>query len=283
VRRHTALLVVVAALLVAVSAWGDELGDAMSRADALGFFTRIGLTQAQAQQIVAPVQRIQQLVQQYEATRKQRLNALAPTLIRARQILAEGRQLPSEIESALTQYRQQSEKAWVELQRAVDQEMQRIADTLYPEQNALLDWTPPASIRRDDTLQERLRLQQIAMGRIQEAGRMLERVKYLDAFNFVTARTPIINDYLSAYFEPDTPDFETAFRICLEFTDRVRMLPEEQWRNNAWDIAADLVDRLGLMPSFDQTREGTVTWSALFKLFTNSQTLTVLQKLAQAG
>lgn len=281
-RTHTALLVVVAVLLVATATWGDELGDAMSRADALGFFQRIGLTQPQAQQILPQVQRIQQLVQQYEATRKQRLKALAPTLTRAREMLAAGQELPSEFEAALTQYRQQNEKAWLELQRAVDQEMQKIADTLYPQQNALLDWTPPASIRRDDNLQERLRLQQIATGRIQEAGRMLERVKYLDAFNFVTARTPIIRDYLSAYFEPDSPDFETAFRICLEFTDRVRVLPEEEWQNNAWDIAAELVDRLGLMPSFDETREGAITWSALFKLFTNSQTLAVLQKLAQA-
>jgi hypothetical protein len=112
---------------------------------------------------------------------------------------------------------------------------------------------------------------------------MLERVKYLDAFNFVTARAPILNDYLARYFDPNQPNADTAYRIALAQTDRVRLLSEEEWQANAWDIAAELVERLGLMPVIETgAQPGTVAWPALYRLFTNPQTLQVAQQLAPA-
>ncbi|MGD9497906.1 MAG: hypothetical protein AB7Y46_16505, partial [Armatimonadota bacterium] len=253
----------------------------MAQADALGLFTTIGLQQVQAQAMVAPLERIQSQVTQYQAAEQQRLTALAPTLTRARQILLSGEELPPDMQSALANYRQQSQQAQLQLARGVNQEMQTIASLLYPEQNALLDWTAPEAVRGPEAMAERLRLQQVALSRIQEAERMLERVKYLDPFNFVTGRAGIINDYLAVHFPPETPDFDAAYRIALEHTDRVRLLSENEWQANSWQIATDLVERLGLMPSLETAPDPSrISWSALYQLFTNPQTLAVVKELA---
>ncbi|MGD9495477.1 MAG: hypothetical protein AB7Y46_04105, partial [Armatimonadota bacterium] len=71
--------------VLAAGAGADQLSDAMAQADALGLFTTIGLQQVQAQAMVAPLERIQSQVTQYQAAEQQRLTALAPTLTRARQ------------------------------------------------------------------------------------------------------------------------------------------------------------------------------------------------------
>jgi len=275
-------LAVALAVMAATVAVTDELTDAVAQTDALSLFTRISLQQDQARAMVAPLQRIQSIVQQAGDAQEQRLEALAPTLRQARALLAAGDQLPADVQAALADYRRQREQAQLALYRGVDQEMRMIADLMYPEQNALLDWTPPAAVRTEDSLQEQLRLRQIAEARIDEAGRMLERVKYLDAFNFVTARTPIINDYLARYFDPNAPNYQTAYRICIDYTDRVRVLSEDEWQANGWDIAAQLIDRLGLMPTLETApAPGTITWPTLYRVFTNPQTLQVVQRFVQ--
>ncbi len=276
-------LVMCLALAAAGVAPADELGDAMARADALSFFTRIGLQTSQAEFMSTPLERVQSIVTRHEADQEQRLQATAGILSRARTLLAGGEQLPPDVQAALDGYREQSRSAQLGLYRGVDQEMRVIADYFTAEQNAMLSWQAPEAVRTEDLLQERLRMQQIAMGRIQEAERMLERVKHLDVFNFVTGRSPIINDYVAIYFPPDTADFDLAHRVCLDHTDRVRMLSEDDWRDNSWDIAGDLVERLGLMPSLDPGAEsGKIAWGALYRLFTNPQTLQVVKDLAQA-
>ncbi len=271
------------ALTAATVARADELADATAQIEALDLFTHISLRQDQARAMVTPLQRIQSIVQQANDAQQQRLNALAPTLRRARELLAAGEELPADVQAALADYRRERERAVLALYRGVDQEMGIIEDLMYPQQNELLDWTPPAAVRTEDSLQEQLRLQQVAEARIEEAGRMLERVKYLDAFNFVTARSPIVGDYLSRYFDPNQPNYDTAYRIALAQTDRVRMMSEEQWRAHGWDVAAELVDRLGLMPTLQtRPRPGTITWATLYRVFTNPQTLQVVRQLAQA-
>lgn len=282
-RRWSLRIVMVVAALVglAVAAPADQLGDATAEADALSFFRNLGLDQAQAQRLLTPLQRIQTLGTRYRDTQQQRLDALAPTLTAARQLLAAGQPIPENLRAALQDYEAQREAALLQLYRDVNREMQVIRDNLYPEQLAALDFTPPASIATQDMIQERARLQQIALGRIQTAGRMLERVKYLDAFNFVTGRTPIVISYVGQYFPQDTPEFQAAMGVVIEYTDRVRLLNEEAWQQNAWAIAAELVETLGLMPELTMTPDpNKMSWNALYRLFTAPQTLAAVQALA---
>ncbi|MGC9320026.1 MAG: hypothetical protein ACP5KN_18485 [Armatimonadota bacterium] len=280
--RARLMLLAIAASAVWPAA-GDELADAMARADALNFFNSIGLEVTQAQRMVAPVERIRDLVQQHQQTSSQRLQAMTATLQRARALLLAGEKLPDEIRTAIADYQTQQDQARLTLMRAVDQEMGLIEDILAPRQNALLDWTPPESVRPRQSTEQILEQQQIAMGRIQRAAQMLDNVKHLDAFNFVTGRTQIVNDFLAMHFRQGTPRWERAYGIVIEATDQVRMLPEEEWQANAMDIAADLIEQLGLMPSFEERRRpGTISWNALYQLFTNPVTLEVLKELPDA-
>lgn len=278
-RTWSVILALVMALAAPVPA--DELQDTVDRADALGLLNRIGLQQSQATQMVGPLERIQSIVRQHEQHSEQRLSAMRPTLQRARAALVAGEELPEDIAQTLQAYREQRRQARLSLMRAVNREMTAIADLMYPEQNERLDWRPPASVDPQQHMRERLELQKIAVARIEQAAAMLDRVKHLDAFNFATGRGPIINDYLSLYFEPETQRFQQAYQMALEHTDRVRMLSEEQWQANAMDIAAELVDRLGLMPSIDRgMREGTVSWHTLYEVFKDPQTLQVVKRIA---
>ncbi|MGI5816855.1 MAG: hypothetical protein ACOX9R_02025 [Armatimonadota bacterium] len=276
------LAVALMVVVLTAPAVADEMQDAMDYADALYLFRQLDVQPAQARQMIAPLQRIERLVEGYNSERSQALERLRPTLQEARRQLTEGEEPSTESAEALATFRQDREAAQRELYRRVASEMRGIAEILTPEQNRYLDWTPPASIRPDECIQERLRMQQIGMGRIQEAGRMLDVVKHLHAFNFVTGRGPIINDYLSLYFRPDAAEFEEAFRIVIQYTDEVRMMPERQWQAQSLEVAADLVAELGLMPTLDPgQRPGTVAWGSLFGLVTNPQTLEVVRKMAQ--
>lgn len=278
-----AVFVITALMMISVAptAGADELGDAMAQADALALFRRIGLQPSQAQQMIPVVERIQDLVRQQRQADEQRLRQIRPTLQQARSQLVAG-QMPSEqAQRAIASYREQRQQAQLTLMRAVDREFANLEKILTRQQNQAFDWTPPESVNMEESMQRILQQQRVAMGRIQRAAEVLNSVKHLDTFNFVTARVPILTDYLSLYYRPNTPEFERAMEIAIAATDQVRLLTEEQWQTNALDIAADLVEELGLMPPMQvRQRPGTVSWSALYRLFTNEQTLVVLRGLA---
>ncbi len=278
-----AAFVITALMMISVAptASADELGDAMAQADALALFRRIGLQPSQAQQMIPIVERIQDLVRQQRQADEQRLRQIRPTLQQARSQLVAG-QMPSEqAQRVIASYREQRQQAQLTLMRAVDREFANLENIFTRQQNQAFDWTPPESVNMEESMQRILQQQRVAMGRIQRAAEVLNSVKHLDTFNFVTARIPILTDYLSLYYRPDTPEFEQAMEIAIAATDQVRLLTEEQWQTNALDIAADLVEELGLMPPMQvRQRPGTVSWSALYRLFTNEQTLVVLRGLA---
>jgi uncharacterized phage infection (PIP) family protein YhgE len=276
------LTAAVTVALITAPVAADEMQDAMDRADALNLMRQIQVQPTQARAMIDPLENIQQIIDEYNSQREGRLNKLKPTLQRARRQLAQGAELSEQMQSALDNYAQQREQARQAVYRQVNEEMQKIAQILSPEQNRYLDWTPPGSIRPEQRLEERLEMQRIAMGRIQEAAQVLNQIKNLDAFNFVTGRGPIINDYLALYFQPDSRQFQQAYGLVLEYSDQVRMMDEQQWQAEGLDIGALLVEDLGLMPAMDPgQRPGTMSWNRLFVLMTDSQTLEVAEALAQ--
>ena len=273
--------VVLIALVIALPAAADEMQDAMDRADALNLMLRVQVQPSQAQQMLGPLQRIQELVRRFDDTQTNSLNQLKTSLLRARAELVAGQELSPATSTALESYERQRDAAREALQSSVAEQMQLIASMLTPEQNRYLDWTPPGAIRTEQLLAERIEMQQVAMGRAQEAARMLDAVKHLDAFNFVTGRGPIINDYLALYFRPDAQQFQQAYEIALNYTNEARMLDNQQWQAQALDFGAGLVEDLGLMPQMDPgVQPGTVPWSQLYRIVTNPQTLVAVRGLA---
>ncbi len=283
--RMRLIRLVTGSLLIATLAApvaADEMQDAMDRADALNLMRRLNVQPDQARAMIDPLETIQDIVEDYRAGQEQNLNRIKGTLERARGQLIAGRQLSENMEAMLQEHRTQRLNARRTVYRSVDEQMQRIADVLTSEQNQSLDWTAPGSISPQERMEERLRVQRMAMGRIQEAAQMLDRVKQLDAFNFVTGRGPIINDYLSLYYQPGSQQFQQAFDIVLQYTNQVRMMDQQQWQAQALDIGAGLVRDLDLLPKMDVgASSGTMSWSRLFSLLTDKQTLEVVRDLAE--
>lgn len=283
--RRELLAVTLALSMVAIppasSASADELQEAMDRADTVAFFLRLGLETEQARWMIDPLARIQDLVEQYRENEQKRLQAMESMLRAARQTLIEGEPLDDRTATELDAYRSGRERAQLALFRSVDAEMRVIAEIFYPQQNALVDWTPPEAVRPAVDVEERLELQRIAFGRMHELATMLDRIKYLDAFNFVTGRIPLINDYLARFYDPNTVEFAEAVEISVQYTDEIRMLGEAEWEENAFNIAADMLEDLGLMPTLEPVRfPGTVGWQSLYRLFTNPQTLDIVRQWA---
>ncbi len=257
----------------------DDLQDAMNRADAAYLFLEIGLDPGQARQMISPLERIERHVERSRRRESERLEALETSLESARERLVEGRTVETAVRRELEEYAASQEQARQDLQRLAAAEMLVIAEVLHPQQNALLDWTPPEAVEPEFVVELRLEQQRVAMGRIQEMVRMLDRVKYLDPANFVTARMAIVNDYLARYFRPDSPRFNRAQEVVVEYTNQVRMLQVDEWEEQAMEISAELLDEIGLMPRLEPARRpDMVSWDALYRLVTNPQTLDVVRE-----
>ncbi|GEM_PF-4333708 len=281
-KRMAWVALVVAALTAVGPAFADDIQDAMDRAEVLNLLLQVQVSPAQAQRMVAPVQRIQQMVQASQRAEQDRLNRLGVLLQQARTQGLAGKALSPEMQAALDAHEQQRAAARLELVRSVAEQMRLIEGMLTPEQNALLDWTPPGALTAEESLEERTRLQQVALGRIQDAARLLDRIKYLDPFNFVVARVPIVNDYLALHFLPGSAEFQQAFAITINYSDQVRMLTDEQWQAQGLDIGAALIEELGLMPTLDPgPAPGTIAWERLYQILTNPQAVAAVQSIAR--
>ncbi|MCD6360282.1 MAG: hypothetical protein J7M38_05395, partial [Armatimonadetes bacterium] len=250
--RITALSLAVLMTVTCVAlAADDELASAQRRASALSFINSLGVTVQQAAAMAGPLQRIQDALKKAEAGREAAVGSgSAPMILQqARAMLIAGQDLPQDTLDAIERIKDDL----YEVERAkyieIDAQMQGIADILTDAQNARLDWTAPASVRSGPTAQQRAQLQREIDARIRDAAAMLERVKYLDNFNFITARIPIIEDYLRANQSPGQPLPANAMDICLQFSDRARYVPLDQWEQTAPRLAADMITRLGLMPT----------------------------------
>ena len=281
-KRMGWLALVAVALMAAGPAVADDIEDAMGRAEALNLLLQVQVSPTQAQQMLAPVQRIQQIVQTSQRAEQDRVNRLGVLLQQARAQLLAGNALSPEMQAALDAHEQQRAAARVELARSVAEQMRLIEGMLTPEQNVLLDWTPPGGLTAEQSLEERMRLQQVALGRIEDAARVLDRIKHLDAFNFVVARVPIVNDYLALHFLPGSAEFQQAYALTINYSDQVRMLTNEQWQAQGLDIGAALVEELGLMPTLDPgPAAGAIPWERLYQILTNPQAVAAVQSIAR--
>lgn len=283
--KRTAALLVSCVLTVSLAgAADDQLARAQQRASALNFVNSLGITVPQAQAMVRPLQRIQVIVQQAEQAREAAAGggeAITATQ-QARVLLLADREVSEATLARVRQIAQELDLVQRGLYVSVDAAMQDIADILSPAQNAGLDWRAPAAVRSGPTAQQRAQLQREIDARVRDGATMLDRVKYLDAFNFVTGRMPIIQEYLTVNQDPGRALPENAVEICLYWTDQARLVPVEEWRQRAPGMAAQMVSQLGLMPTLDPgPKPGAVSWWTLYQLVTAPETLAVMQEIPQ--
>ncbi len=275
-------MLVTACLALPAPSQADELAEAMQRADALSFFNRLGLQTSQLQRMVSPLKRIQQIVTQREADREVKLTRLSGYYQRARGLLIAGVALPEDLRAEIQKAEEEMAAGDLSAKQAVHGQMELIASILYPAQNAQLDWTPPPEVRVEESPAERARRQRQIIGLITEAGQFLQQVRELNALLYVTQRIPLISEYLAQYFPVNTPAFERAHAMLMDYTGEVRLVEEGQWQQQAPLYAERMVRLLGLMPEQAKPNPNAVGWSQLYDLLTNPQTVNIVQEMLDA-
>jgi len=285
--KRAAVLMVIA---LVVAAWApcraadDELALAQQRASALNFFNSLGVTGSQLMRMVPVLQRIQKALADRDAKREGVVGEpdAADALDKAHELLMADQEVPQETLDKLAEIRVALQQADQEMYLRVDGEMQGLSKVFSPAQNALLDFTPPASVRSGPTPRQLVALQREIDARVNDAVAMLDRVKFLNDLHFRTGRIGIIQTYLANNQEPGRPLPDNAVDICIAFTSQARVVPPDQWQQQAPIIAAQMVTQLGLMPTlYPQPSPNAIGWSALYQLFTAPETLKVAQEAQQ--
>ena len=259
----------------------DELSQAMARADCLNFFNSLGVETSQLKRMAPPLKAIQSYLGQRESDRELKLTRLSAEYQRACELLIPGDKLPDEVAQKLAAAEQEMAAADLEMKRAIHGQMEALAKIFYPAQNEQLDWTAPAEIVPPESAEQRATRERQISALINEAGRLLERVRYLPPHDYVTARIGIVADYVGRYFNPNLAAFDEVHALVMECTSEVRMLEEEVWQQDAALYAERMVRLLGLMPGRPEPAPTAVTWHQLYALLTNPQTLKAVQDMLE--
>lgn len=215
----------------------------------------------------------------YEATLTQ-----GQRLLRAeKQWLLEGiTPLKPEDEKALAALRldlqQQTERKFV----AADAQLRLLGRRLSPETGGLVQWTRPVDFPAppaEDLQIERLRL---LAARLDQAARMLDRIRYLDAANYVTSRVGRLREYLQDHgYRDNTRDMDDALDFMFRLCDEGRLVPEDRWEEQLPILAARTLQYLGELQDPEtapgQTRP--VSWWDIYNLLSDPQTPALLGKL----
>ena len=275
-------MLVAACVALPTASQADELADAMQRADALSFLNRLGLQTSQLQRMVSPLKRIQQIVTQREADREVKLTRLSGHYQRARGLLIAGVELPDDLRAEMQKAEEEMAAGDLSAKQAVHGQMELIARILYPAQNEQLDWTPPPELRAEESPEDRARRHRQIIGLIDEAGQLLQEVRNLNALLYVTRRVTLIGEYLEQYLPVNTPAFERAHAMLMEYTGEVRLAEDVQWQQQAPFYAERMVRMLGLMPEQPQPNPNAVGWSQLYELLADPQTVSIVEETIEA-
>jgi len=243
-------------IALATLAAADELEEAMHCADCLSFFRSLEVETSQLQRMIPPLQRIQQYITQGHAARDAKLAQLSADYSRARALLIAGQQLPDDLRAKLEGAKQEMDLADLKMKQSISQQMSALSKIFSPVQNQRLDWTPPAELQPAETARQRAQRRREQLALISDAGRLQNRLRYMNAFDYSSYRVTIISEYLDRYFERNTAQFEQAHAIVMELIGEVRLVDEAAWPQQANLYAERQVIMLGLMPEEAQPGAG---------------------------
>jgi hypothetical protein len=220
-----------------------------------------------------------QVMTQYEQGLAQDLAAAAPLFQQEIQSFSQGDTVPAQTEAGLKAFRQQRAQRRIRMLAAMDAQVRQMRRALAPEQVRMVDWTPPpeaATQGRDQTLLEELRQMNAELG---EAERLIERIRYLIASDYITSRIGRIDEYLRQYVRPNTPEFEDARNFMLGLMDEVRRVPEEGWPMQASFYAGRVLQYLGVLDPPQRQTNAAYDWWDAYNLLTDPQTPAMLQQM----
>ena len=224
-----------------------------------------------------------QIMTAYEQDSQQATLAAAPLFRQEIEGFRDDQAVPEDTEAALRDYRGEQAQRRTKMLVAVDTQIRQVRRALAPEQVHMVDWTRPAeatALADNQSVLEEMRQLNADLG---EATRMLERIRYLIASDYITSRIGRIDDYLRGYIRPNTQEFADARDWMLALMDEVRQVPENQWPQQSSLYAGRILQYLGVLePAQGQQTRARYNWWDVYYLLTDPQSPGMLQQMLAA-
>lgn len=239
-------------------------------------------TNRQLLDILSAARGARQLVAGYEQTEQQTMIRLKPLLEQSQRALAAGEQPAANVADTLRDVQAAKEERYQKLLGSVAKQVALVRRTLAPEQARLLSWSAPAEASAttdQDAVVAELRL---LASNLDQAQRMIERIRYLIVSDYTTTRIGRVEEYLRAYMRPNTPEFNETRDWLIGLIDEARVVKEDDWPAQAPIFAGQVLQRLGLLePRVAPQAETNYNWWDAYYLLTDVQTPGMLQAMLE--
>lgn len=282
--RH---LICVLALTVSLSVFAEDARHPLTRAidnhANLLFVANLQPDNPQLLDLLTVARAAQQLVTEYEAAEKQLAASKADTFKQQAKALAEGTPVDAAATQAVAAYYAARAQAHAKLLAGVDAQIRQVRRALAPGQVRMIDWSRPAEAggaTEDEAVLEELRQ---LLSDLNATMRMLERIRYLIASDYITSRVGRLSEFLGDYYRPNTREFNEAMDWMIHLTDEARMVNEEQWPEQAPLFAGRVLQHLGVLePQQAPEAKQPYNWWDVYYLLTDPQTPAMLQGMLAA-
>ncbi|MBC7287935.1 MAG: hypothetical protein H5T86_07805, partial [Armatimonadetes bacterium] len=226
-------------------------------------------------QVAALVQLVAQIGNDVDAANADR-KALAE---RARELmpaveaaLRQGKPLEADMADKVQQILAEDDQTIGELKRAMADYLRRMARMLRPEQQRLVNWTPPGDVLRLIPAEfAAMRLRQRA-AIIRRGLDFLNYLKYRTAKDYMNLKVSQSREFVAAFVDPRSPAYARALEMTLDLVSEARMVAREEWEGGAdVEYATHLMRAIGALrdpEAQEPTGQEIYTWQRLYDILT---------------
>ncbi|MEN6641858.1 MAG: hypothetical protein ABFE08_05375 [Armatimonadia bacterium] len=240
-------------------------------------------TNRQLLDILTAARGTRQLVAGYEQTNQQTMIRLKPLLEQSQRALAAGQEPVANVAETLQEMQTAKEERYQKLLGSVGKQVALVRRTLAPEQARLVSWGAPAEASASTDQEAVVAELRLLASNLDQAQRLIERIRYLIVSDYTTTRIGRIEEYLRAYMRPNTPEFNETRDWLVGLIDEARVVKEEDWPAQAPVFAGQVLQRLGLLEPKTTTQAQTnYNWWDVYYLLTDVQTPEMLQAMVAA-
>jgi len=256
---------------------------AQEKSDILALLNYLQLTPNQLPPLIPLAQQAAAAVTTADQTVQTKVEGLQSTLTQARQLLITTGTLPPELTQLLTQLRLTHQEAEHQKRAQIVGVLDQVENVLLPGQNRLIDWRLPPDLAVTDPQQQAAQQRQLA-AQMSRALRFLEQLRYRDPFIYLQVRMTEVEQFLSNYVNPNSPQFAERRSFVIDLLDRMKMVEEPKWPQAGPHFAAELLEGVGaFQPAGRPGRTARpLSWEDLYEAFSSLHTPELLQQMLRA-
>ena len=260
-----------------------ELERALGYDNSLLVCNDLQLNARQLQELQQCANTAQQALTDYDQNHAAAVQQAAPLLKQEIAALAAGTELAPDVAQGLQDMRDKEQARHDLMMTTIDGQIRQLRLTLMPAQASLVNWSQPSgAMAAPDPAAEIEELRLLA-GRLSEAQRMIERIRYLIVSDYASSRVAKVGDYVRAYISPGTKEYNDACEWILKLVGEARLVEDDQWPQQAPVFASQVLQRMGLLdvgPGVNN--QAKYNWWDMYDLLTDPQTPKLVKNILGA-